>query len=170
MMRNDRIKKILLTVLLLASVFLVGCNKNADSSGGKIPEQSGNSDVLDNSDASDGSEVSDSSDGGETPPEDDEVVKHKITYQWDDYGTIYNGIELFPKEMTKGLNFPQEYIEGQTLVLPKLNMWRKNAKIVYEFEGWYYDGGLQNKVSDAGLSATLTGDITLYAKISAYIN
>lgn len=156
-------KKFLLAFLLLMSIFLVGCNKNADSSGGKIPEQSENSDVLDNSDVSDSSEI------GETPPEDGEVVKHKITYQWDEYGTIYNGIELFPEEMTQGLNFPQEYVEGQTLVLPKLNMWRKNAKIVYEFEGWYYDEGLQNKVSDAGLSTTLTGDITLYAKVLTYV-
>ena len=157
MMRNDRMKKFLLAVLLLVSIFLVGCNKNADLSGGKIPEQSGNS------------SVSDSSGVGETPPEDDGVVKYKITYQWDEYGTIYNGIELFPEEMTKGLNFPQEYVEGQTIVLPKLNMWRKNAKIVYEFEGWYYDEGLQNKVSDAGLSTTLTGDITLYAKVLTYV-
>lgn len=156
-------KKFLLAVLLLASIFLVGCNKNADLSGGKIPEQSENSDVLDGSDVEDGLE------NGENPPENEEVEKYKITYQWNEYGTIYNGIELFPEKMTEGLLFPQEYVKGQTLVLPNLNMWRKNAKIVYEFEGWYYDEALQNKVSNAGLSATLSGDITLYAKVLAYV-
>jgi uncharacterized repeat protein (TIGR02543 family) len=150
-------KKFLLAVLLVVSIFLVGCNKNTDSNGGKIPEQSENSDVLDGSD------------GGETLP-DDEVVKYKITYQWDEYDTMHNGIELFPEKMTEGLNFPKEYVEGQTLVLPKLNMWKKNSKLTYEFEGWYYDAELKNKVADEVLPATITGDITLYAKVAAYVN
>jgi uncharacterized repeat protein (TIGR02543 family) len=150
-----------LTVLLLASFALVGCNKNAD--GEKFPDGSSSSSVSSSSPVG----------GEETPPvggEEDGAVKYQITYQWQEYGTMYEGIGNFPEATTKGVSVPTEYVEGETLRLPKLNPWRKNAKIVYEFDGWYYDEDLKNRVENDELSATQKGDITLYAKFIPYIS
>ena len=144
-------RKALLAILIVVSCLLVGCG------GGTVSTESSNS--L-------GSSVSSSA--GETSSDGDETT-YTISYQWNDYGTVYDGIENFPEAMTAGLEFPAEYAVGKTVAVPKLNMWKKNSNLTYEFEGWYYDEALQNKVSNAGLSTTLTGDITLYAKVSTYI-
>ena len=151
-------RKILLTVLLLASFALVGCNKNGDTGSVSFP------------DSSQSSSSTGSSDVVETPEEEDVAVKYQITYQWQEYGTMYEGIGNFPEATTKGVSVPTEYVEGKTLRLPKLNPWRKNAKIVYEFDGWYYDEDLKNRVENDELSATQKGDITLYAKFIPYIS
>lgn len=99
-----------------------------------------------------------------------DVVTATVSYMWNDYGDVIDGIEQFPEAMTSGLNIPTEYVEGETVTLPRLNMWRKNSKIIYEFEGWYYDEDLKNKVSGGVIPASLTGNVTLYAKIVAYVN
>lgn len=106
----------------------------------------------------------------ERAKKDGDVVTATISYQWNNYGDVTDGIENFPEAMTSGLKIPTEYVEGETVALPKLNMWRKNSKLVYEFEGWYYDEELKNKVSGEVISAAQTGNITLYAKVAAYIN
>lgn len=145
-------RKALLAILILVSILLVGCG------GGQTPTESSNG--LGNSAFS--SEGETSSDGNETT--------YTISYQWNDYGTVYDGIENFPKAMTAGLEFPTEYEAGETVAVPKLNMWKKNSKLVYEFQGWYYDADLKNEVSGEKIPATATGDITLYAKVVAYVN
>ncbi len=100
----------------------------------------------------------------------DDVVTSKISYQWNNYGELYDGIDNFPAAMTEGLEIPTEYVEGETLALPKLNLWKKNSKIVYEFEGWYYDEEFREKVAGGVIPSTKTGDLILYAKIFAYVN
>lgn len=148
-------KKFLWAVFVAVSLLFVGCNYgNLESV--EFPENS------ESSYASDSSVVS--------APEEENAVKYAVTYLWNNYGEIYDGIDNFPEQTTKGLNIPTEYTEGKTLVLPKLNPWRKNAKIAYDFEGWYYDEALKNKVESNTLPATQTGNITLYAKFTAYIN
>jgi uncharacterized repeat protein (TIGR02543 family) len=106
----------------------------------------------------------------ERAKQDGDTVVATISYVWDDYGDIKTGIEYFPEKMTEGLDIPTEYVEGEAVALPKLNMWKKNSRLVYEFEGWYYDENLKNKVTGDTLPATTTGNVTLYAKIVAYIN
>ncbi|MBQ7879838.1 MAG: InlB B-repeat-containing protein [Clostridia bacterium] len=106
----------------------------------------------------------------ERAKENGDVVTATLSYQWNDYGDVKDGIEYFPEAMTDGVEIPTEYVEGEKTTLPKLNMWKKNSKIVYEFEGWYYDKALKNKVSGGELPATQTGNVTLYAKIVAYVN
>jgi hypothetical protein len=150
--KENKMRKALLAILILVSILLVGCG------GGQTPTESSNG--LGNSAFS--SEGETSSDGNETT--------YTISYQWNDYGTVYDGIENFPKEMTAGLEFPTEYEAGETVAVPKLNMWKKNSKLVYEFQGWYYDADLKNEVSGEKIPATATGDITLYAKVVAYVN
>ena len=147
-------KKFLLTALLFVSLALVGCNNGAGSV--EFPDGSGSS--------------SSSSSSSPVGGEEDDAVRSKITYQWSEYGTVYEGIGNFPEEMVKGLTIPTEYAEGKTLRLPKLNAWRKNSKIVYEFYGWYYDEDLKNRVENDELPATQKGDITLYAKFISYIS
>ena len=150
-------KKFLLTVLMLASVLFVGCNKNGDTGSVSFPDSSQSSSSTGGSDVA------------ETPEEEDGLIKRKITYIWNEYGTVYEGIEKFPEEMVKGINIPKEYAEGKTLALPTLKTWNKNSKILYDFMGWYYDEALTEKVTDNTLSATQKGDVTLYAKCVAYI-
>jgi uncharacterized repeat protein (TIGR02543 family) len=83
---------------------------------------------------------------------------------------MYEGIGNFPEATTKGVSVPTEYVEGKTLRLPKLNPWRKNSRIAYDFYGWYYDEALTERVENDELPATQTGDITLYAKFTTYIS
>lgn len=148
-------RKFLWIIFVAVSLLFVGCN-HGDLGGVDFPENS------DSSYASDSSVV--------TAPEEENAVKYAVTYLWNNYGEIYDGIDNFPEQTTKGLNIPTEYTEGKSLVLPKLNPWRKNAKIAYDFEGWYYDEALENEVEGNTLPATQTGNITLYAKFTAYIN
>ena len=100
----------------------------------------------------------------------DAIVKYTISYCWKSVGESIEGIENFPEAMTKGLDIPLEYKVGETVRLPQLNSWKKNSKITYEFEGWYYDESLKNKVVGDLLLNTQTGNLTLYAKVAVYIN
>ena len=143
-------KKILWVIFVALSLLFVGCNHGADLGSVDFPANSGSENSV------------------ETPP-DDNAVFYSITYQWDEYGTVYDGIENFPKAMTNGISVPTRYEEGKTLALPQLNTWKKNPRNVYEFEGWYYDSDLKNKVSNGVLPDTQTGNITLYARCIAYV-
>ena len=105
-----------------------------------------------------------------TPKSDVVATKYTISYCWKSVGESIYGLENFPEVMTNGLDIPVEYKVGETVRLPQLNSWKKNSKITYEFEGWYYDEALKNKVSGDVLESTQTGNLTLYAKVVVYIN
>ena len=152
-------KKLAVTLFLLASILLVGCNHKVVPNY-SLPETSNSAESSDSSSSS-------SSDETETPPDE---TTYQITYQWNEYGTLYDGIENFPEAMKNGVDIATTYVVGKALALPKLNAWQKNVKIVYEFDGWYYDEALTNKVDGDILPSTQTGDITLYAKFIAYIS
>jgi uncharacterized repeat protein (TIGR02543 family) len=93
----------------------------------------------------------------------DEVVA-SITYKWNDFGTIKEGIDSFPETMTSGISFPQEYVEGIGVALPDLH------STVYEFDGWCYDIACKNEVSRNAISADKTGNVIIYAALSIWID
>ena len=66
--------------------------------------------------------------------------------------------------------YPTEFEELTVLEIDGLRDVRKNDDIMYAFTGWYYDENLKNKVTGDTLPAATTGNVTLYAKIVAYIN
>ena len=93
----------------------------------------------------------------------DDVVTASITYVWNDFGVLKEGISSFPEMIIQGLVLPKEYEEGKSISLPKLNTWEQSKKVIYEFEGWYYDEELKNRVVGEIIPGAQTGHITIYA-------
>lgn len=99
----------------------------------------------------------------------DDVVTASITYVWNDFGVRKEGISSFPDEMIQGLEFPQEYEEGETICLPQLKKWEQSEKIVYEFGGWYYDEKFEKRLENDTIPNAQIGNIILYAAIEVWI-
>lgn len=98
-----------------------------------------------------------------------DVVTASITYRWKELETVREGIDSFPSAMTDGVVLPTEYVEGVGVSLPKLNRWEQSKKVVYEFEGWYFDEVFKSKVVGTGLSSTQTGNLILYANVAIWV-
>ena len=98
-----------------------------------------------------------------------EKVTATISYAWNHFGTIKYGLENIPSQMIDGLDLPTEYLEGESVTLPKLKTWKQSSKITYEFDAWYYDAELKNKLANEQLSTTQTGNITLYLSLSVFV-
>ncbi len=101
------------------------------------------------------------------PTEEDEVVSF-ITYKWNDFGTMKEGVDTFPEPMIDGVSFPMEYVEGKGTKLPSLKTW-KQGKSTYEFEGWCYDENLKEKVSGNEISKEKTGNVVVYAALAVWV-
>lgn len=100
---------------------------------------------------------------------DNEIKGHSITYKWNEFGVLREGINSFPVGMVEELIFPTEYVEGGATRIPILNTWKKSEKVTYEFKGWYYDENFKHKVVDNIISDEHTGNVTLYAEIVVWL-
>lgn len=97
--------------------------------------------------------------------EKNEAVISTITYVWDYFGLGEEGVE----KMTEGISLPTEYVEGEGVILPKLKTWKQSSKVLYRFEGWYYDSNFQNKLEGNAIPKTQTGNLTIYSKIELWV-
>ena len=128
-------KKLLYIVITLALMLSVGC-------------QVGNPN---------GSSAGDSS-------ESSEVKVSTIDYcYWDSINEIVKDIPDFMWK-TQG-EYPNEYVENKQQQIDDLRNYRKNNDTIYAFEGWYYDVEYVNKLDSNIIEPSISGDITLYAKI-----
>ena len=101
------------------------------------------------------------------PTDGDEIVSF-ITYKWNDFGTMKEGVDSFPEQMVDGVSFPMEYVEGKGVKLPSLKTW-KQGKSTYDFEGWCYDANLKEPLSGNEISKEKTGNVTVYAALAVWI-
>ncbi len=99
---------------------------------------------------------------------DDGKITFSISYKWKDNGE-WKDIKTLPSAVLQGLVFPAEYEKGVPLSLPILPNWNKNERVGYEFDGWYYDEALENKVRGNTLSQDQTGDLVLYTEFLVWI-
>lgn len=132
-------KKLLYIVMALSLTLFVGCQSN----------NSNESFTGDNSENSSGN---------------GEVKLSAIGYcYWDSINKLVKDI---PDFMWKPQgNYPNEYVENKQQIIDDLRNYRKNNDIIYAFEGWYYDTDYTYKLNANTIDFSMSGDITLYAKI-----
>lgn len=75
----------------------------------------------------------------ERAKEQGDVVTASITYSVKLFGVEKTGLGAFPSDMLNGVTLPTEYIEGETISIPKLKNYQESEKVIYKFEGWFYD-------------------------------
>ena len=99
-----------------------------------------------------------------------DVVTATISYCWKDFDGLQEGVESFPVGMIEeDFIFPTEYIEGEEVQLPELKKWKQTSKIIYEFDGWYYDVNQKQKIADGLISKNQTGNLIVYAAITVWV-
>ncbi len=96
-------------------------------------------------------------------------VISSISYKWNDFGTVKDGISSMPSAMVEGIEFLYEYEEGVGTELPRLKTWKENIFTTYKFTGWYYDANFKNKVEGNVIPTTKTGKLELYASIEIWV-
>lgn len=96
-------------------------------------------------------------------------VISSISYKWNDFGTVKDGISSMPSAMVEGIEFLYEYEEGVGTELPRLKTWKQSKRVTYEFEGWYYDENFENKVENNVIPTTKEGHLVLYAAIAIWV-
>lgn len=93
---------------------------------------------------------------------------YTITYK---YYALSKEIEDIPPLMFKSdANYPTSYVAGEETKIDDLGIWKQSSRVSYEFEGWFFEPMCSEESAfDGVITADMTGDIVIYAKVAIWV-
>jgi hypothetical protein len=67
-------------------------------------------------------------------------------------------------------NYPTSYVAGEETKIDDLGIWKQSSRVSYEFEGWFFEPMCSEESAfDGVITADMTGDIVIYAKVAIWV-